>query len=200
MLEQPNATPELNLGRIMSAYTKGKKRLLLFDYDGTLTPIVKIPSAALPPKEMLQALQKLVEDPRNLVFVISGRDQTCLDEWLGSKIKGLGLSAEHGSFIKYPFGNWINLAQEIDFTWKKDVEDIFNYYEERTPGSFTEHKVCSITWHYRLADPELGIYQSKECHQKLEKTLLSKNPIEILNGKKNLEVIRRLIIRFVLFQ
>jgi hypothetical protein len=82
---------------------------------------------------MLQALKILVKDPLNVVFVISGRDQIDLDNWLGD-IVGLGLSAEHGSFIKYPGKKWINLAKEIDFGWKKQVAEIFNYYEERTQG------------------------------------------------------------------
>ncbi|KAI8910398.1 glycosyltransferase family 20-domain-containing protein [Gorgonomyces haynaldii] len=185
--EQSNPTPQLDFDLVIEDYTKAKKRLLLFDYDGTLTPIVKIPSLALPPPSMLEAMEILTNDPRNVVFVISGRDQQCLDEWLGH-IKNLGLSAEHGSFIKYPGGEWINLAKEIDFAWKKQVEEIFNYYEERTQGSFTEHKVCSITWHYRLADPEYGIFQAKECQNHLESAVLSKLPVEILVGKKNLEV------------
>jgi trehalose-6-phosphatase len=34
--------------------------------------------------------------------------------------------------------------------------EIFNYYAERTPGSFIEHKTASIIWHYRLADSQFG--------------------------------------------
>lgn len=152
-----------------------------------MTPIVKTPSAAVPPADMLVALQALVNDPKNVVFVVSGRDQICLDNWLGH-ISGLGLSAEHGSFIKYPNEKWINLAKEIDFAWKKQVEDIFNFYEERTSGSFTEHKICSITWHYRLADPAYGSYMAKECYNHLANSVMAKLPVEVLIGKKNLEV------------
>jgi trehalose 6-phosphate synthase/phosphatase len=32
---------------------------------------------------MLRALEALVEDPQNYVWVISGRDQKALDSWLG---------------------------------------------------------------------------------------------------------------------
>ena len=131
--DQSNPTPFLEFDSTCSQYRKAKKRLLLFDYDGTLTAIRKVPDAAVPPPEMLQALEHLVNDPGNVVFIISGRDQECLDGWLGH-ISGLGLSAEHGSFIKYPGGKWINLAAEIDLAWKEKVAEIFNYYTERTQG------------------------------------------------------------------
>lgn len=39
-----------------------------------------------------------------------------------------------------------------------------------------------------MADPEFGAFQSKECQNHLENAVLSKLPVEILVGKKNLEV------------
>jgi trehalose-phosphatase len=48
------------------------------------------------------------------------------------------------------------MVEEMDLSWKNDVLDVFGYYTERTPGSFIEHKKFSITWHYRLADPNFG--------------------------------------------
>ncbi|KAI9011250.1 glycosyltransferase family 20-domain-containing protein [Gaertneriomyces semiglobifer] len=182
-----NPTPALDVGLCVQKYRKAQKRLLMFDYDGTLTPIRKTPGAAVPPPEMLRAMQVLASDPRNVIYVISGRDQACLENWLGS-IQSLGLSAEHGCFLRPPDGKWANLSEDIDFSWKTEVTEIFNYYTERTQGSFVEHKRCSVTWHYRLADPEYGIFQAKECQNHLENAVLSKLPIEILIGKKNLEV------------
>ncbi|CDH50920.1 trehalose 6-phosphate phosphatase [Lichtheimia corymbifera JMRC:FSU:9682] len=186
--EQTSNTPVLRMDYLLPAYQQSKRRLLCFDYDGTLTPICKTPSAAVPPPDMLRALEKLCQDPRNDVWVISGRDETALDRWLGH-IDGIGLSAEHGCFIKYPHSDkWINLTEHVDMGWKHDVIDIFTYYTERTTGSFIEHKRCSITWHYRLADPEYGAFQAKECQNHLENAILSKLPVEVLVGKKNLEV------------
>lgn len=142
---------------------------------------------------MLHALTKLCADPRNEVWVISGRDEAGLDQWLGH-IPNLGLSAEHGCFIKYPGSSkWINLTEHFDMSWKHDVVDVFTYYTERTTGSFIEHKRCSVTWHYRLADPAYGAFQAKECHNHLENAVLSKLPVEVLVGKKNLEVRPKLI-------
>lgn len=95
--------------------------------------------------------------------------------------------------MKYPNSDkWVNLTEHIDMSWKNDVLEIFTYYTERTAGSFIEHKRCALTWHYRLADPEYGAFQAKECQNHLE-TALSKLPVEVLAGKKNLEVRPKLI-------
>ncbi|KAG0740386.1 hypothetical protein G6F62_007284 [Rhizopus arrhizus] len=186
--EQSKNTPKLRLDYLQEQYQQSSKRLLCFDYDGTLTPIQKTPMAAIPPKDMLEYLEKLCQDPRNEVWIISGRDENALTHWLGH-IENLGLSAEHGSFVRYPSSKkWINLMEHFDMNWKNDVLEIFTYYTERTTGSFIEHKRCAITWHYRLADPEYGAFQAKECQNHLEQAILSKFPLEVLIGKKNLEV------------
>ncbi|KAF9127625.1 threalose-6-phosphate phosphatase [Mortierella sp. 14UC] len=186
--EQSTPTPYLDLSVITDQYHKAKKRLLMFDYDGTLTPIRKTPGAAVPQEHMLKALSALCADPKNIVWVISGRDQKVLEDWLGN-IPNLGFSAEHGSFMRQPGSQkWVNLTESLDMGWKNDVIEIFTYYTERTQGSFIEHKRSSLTWHYRMADPEFGAFQAKECQNHLENAVLSKLPVEILVGKKNLEV------------
>jgi trehalose 6-phosphate synthase/phosphatase len=81
-----------------------------------------------------------------------------LDQWFGN-IPGLGMSAEHGCFLKDAHAKeWSNLMEEMDLGWKSEVIEIFNYYTERTPGSFLELKMYSVTWHYRLADPDFGYF------------------------------------------
>ncbi|OZJ02982.1 hypothetical protein BZG36_03144 [Bifiguratus adelaidae] len=186
--EESNPTPLLDIDKMLTQWKEAKRRILFFDYDGTLTAIRKQPMAAIPPPEMLKYLQMLCHDPQNTVWVISGRDQGALEGWLG-KVNGLGLSAEHGCFLKQPdTAKWVNLTESMDMGWKNDVIEIFTYYTERTQGSFIEHKRSSITWHYRMADPEYGSFQAKECQNHLENAILSKLPVEILVGKKNLEV------------
>lgn len=185
---QSQSTPAMSTDKFIQGYKTSKKRLMFFDYDGTLTPIVSVPTDAKPSPEMLSYLQALCNDPRNEVWVVSGRDQACLEDWLGD-IKNLGLSAEHGCFLKAAGSTqWTNVLEDVDMQWKRDVCQIFDYYTERTEGSFVEHKKSSITWHYRMADEEYGLFQAKECQNHLENSVVSKMPVEILVGKKNLEV------------
>ncbi|TDL22752.1 trehalose-6-phosphate phosphatase [Rickenella mellea] len=181
-------TPFLARDKLRDLYKRAKKRLFLFDYDGTLTPIVKMPSMAVPSQATLEALQKLSEDPRNLVFIISGRDGEFLEQHLGH-LTNVGMSAEHGGFMREPGSKeWQNLTKELDMSWMTEVEEIFRYYTERTTGSHIEIKKSSITWHYRASDPEWGLFQCRQCQDLLENNLAHKRPIEVLVGKKNLEV------------
>lgn len=181
-------TPFIPKEQLEGHYQSATKRLLLFDYDGTLTPIVKTPSMAVPSAEALEALEKLTSDPKNLVYIISGRDQAFLEQHFGH-FKSLGMSAEHGGFIREPgHDRWTNFTASLDMDWIEEVHEIFKYYTERTTGSHIELKKSSITWHYRAADPEWGQFQCRQCHDLLENNLAHKRPIEVLVGKKNLEV------------
>ena len=187
--EAAHFTPPLERNTVVSRYKAATKRLLLLDYDGTLTPIVKRPEDAVPSKELLEALDRLAADPTNVIFIISGRDQSFLYKHLGH-LRNIGFSAEHGCFVKEPGEDeWANLTLELDMSWMQDIRSMFEYYTERTSGSNIEQKKSSITWHYRNSDPDYGSFQAKECQAHLENLTATNNlAIEVLVGKKNLEV------------
>lgn len=132
--DQSFATPVLDREKLQAQYTKAKKRLFMFDYDGTLTPIVKDPGAAIPSDRVTRTLKTLAADPNNSVWIISGRDQAFLDEYLGH-ITELGLSAEHGSFMRHPrTEDWENLTETTDMSWQDEVLEVFQHYNETTRG------------------------------------------------------------------
>lgn len=186
--DQSVATPALDRAKLMKQYRKARRRLFMFDYDGTLTPIVKDPQAAIPSDRVLRTLKSLAADPRNAVWIISGRDQAFLDEWMGH-IPELGLSAEHGCFIRQPGSDdWENLAERTNMGWQKEVVEVFQHFTERTQGSFIERKRVALTWHYRRADPEYGAFQARECRKTLEETVAKRWDVEVMTGKANLEV------------
>lgn len=184
---QTHYIPALNRPLLLNNYKNSERRLFLFDYDGTLTPIVKDPAAAIPSSRLNHILDTLAADPKNQIWIISGRDQAFLDKWLGAK--NVGLSAEHGCFMK-DIGSkeWVNLASSFDMSWQLKVDDVFKKYTDKTPGSNIERKKVALTWHYRRADPELGSYQAEQCMEELRSTIASKYDVEIMAGKANIEV------------
>ncbi|KAF8448499.1 glycosyltransferase family 20-domain-containing protein [Kalaharituber pfeilii] len=188
--QQRDFTPVLDRRLLLDAYkaVKGGKRLLMFDYDGTLTPIVRDPDAAIPTDKVIRTIKKLAADPQNEVWIISGRDQEFLAKWMGH-IAELGLSAEHGCFMKHPHATeWENLIDTADMSWQQKIMDIFGAYTEKTPGSFIERKKCAITWHYRKADPDFAAIQVTECQELLENTVAKEYDLEVMPGKCNLEI------------
>jgi trehalose 6-phosphate synthase/phosphatase len=50
-------------------------------------------------------------------------------------ISELGLSAEHGSFMRHPrTEEWVNLTEKTDMSWQNEVLDVFQQYTDRTQG------------------------------------------------------------------
>lgn len=165
-------------------YSSSLKRLLLFDYDGTLTPFSKKPSDAKPSDEILYVLKELSQNPLNDVFIVSGRDSETLENWFG--VLEVGLIAEHGVKVRMKGNEWVNFSCDTS-DQTGEIEQIMLDYCQRTPGAFVEKKEYSTAWHYRNVDLVLGTIRAKELHDDLARHI--KNlPLNLLNGHKVIEV------------
>lgn len=134
----------------------------MFDYDGTLTPIVKDPAAAIPSDRVIRTLKTLAADPANSVWIISGRDQAFLDEWMGH-IPELGLSAEHGSFMRQPLSDeWVNLTEKEDMSWQQEVIDVFQHYTDKTQGMLPYMQCTALHCTSRALIQDRFIHRAKE--------------------------------------
>ncbi|KAM0060462.1 putative alpha,alpha-trehalose-phosphate synthase (UDP-forming) [Helianthus debilis subsp. tardiflorus] len=51
-----------------------------------------------PSSEVIEIVNSLCRDPKNVVFIVSGKDLVTLAEWFSSCEK-LGVAAEHGYFF-----------------------------------------------------------------------------------------------------
>lgn len=147
-----------------------------------------------PGSHVLEALEDLCGDSRNLVFVVSGRGKEELEEAFGH-IKGLGLAAEHGSFFRWPSmvphdtdgnfnegetkeaGGWQVLHPGIDNNaWKEVARRFMKDFQMHTYGSYMEEKGTSMLWHYGNADPEFGALQAKKLQDELTEVLCASSP------------------------
>ncbi|KAF9338243.1 hypothetical protein BG006_007728 [Podila minutissima] len=189
--------PLLDMQVVLPQYQAAKRRLLLLDYDGTLLPYDRhtpLRSKGKTSKEeMIRVVRELAQDPKNTVYIMSGRTRESLANTFGS-IEGIGLCAEGGCFLKPPGkSTWDCQIQEgSDMQWRKKVMEMFEYYKERTPGSEIEEKCVPLVWHYRKADnPSFGLWQARECQNHIEEAIGSIYPVHAVVGRKCLEVMPR---------
>jgi len=170
--------------KLIKDYGKSKKRLLLLDYDGTLVGFKGKPAQAGPDDEIMNLLRSLSANKKNNIVIISGRDKTTLDEWLGSL--DVSLVAEHGAWIKQRNKQW-QCTQPHAAQWKDTIKPILELYSDRTPGSSVEEKDFSLVWHYRRANPELAYVREQELKGALM-NMTENLDVGVFEGNKILEM------------
>lgn len=168
---------------ISDKYKQSKKRLLLLDYDGTLSPFTRLPNLALPTDDILDVIRGLVEDKKNDVVLISGRTKDNLEAWFGST--NVNLVAEHGGFYKTDGSEW-NQINPASIDWKIPLYPIFNFYLSRCAGTFLEEKELSLAWHYRNAEKDLGVLRARELINELREMAIDLD-FQILEGNMVIE-------------
>ncbi|XP_075082781.1 putative alpha,alpha-trehalose-phosphate synthase [UDP-forming] 9 [Nicotiana tabacum] len=174
---------KLSIDHIVSSYRRTQRRAIFLDYDGTVVPqssMVKAPSA-----EVITLLNTLSNDPKNTVYIVSGRGRTSLSEWL-APCERLGIAAEHGYFIRESkTSDWESLASDLE--WNEIVEPVMKLYREATDGSYIETKESALVWHHHDADPDFGSCQAKELLDHLE-SVLANEPAVVKRGQHIVEV------------
>lgn len=167
---------------IQNSYKNASKRLIIFDYDGTLSPFYKDPTEAYPREDLLKLLAKLSEDPKNKVIINSGRNSETLDKWFGEL--NIGLAAEHGVYYKEN-GVWHSNLQEI--VWDDEVMNILKHTTKKTPYSKIEEKKTALVWHYRAVDTWLADLRVNQLIKELINPCSRLN-LQIMRGNKVIEI------------
>jgi trehalose 6-phosphate synthase/phosphatase len=170
---------------IVSEFRSAKKRLLLLDYDGALTPIVKRREDAVPSKELLQLLKKLASLPNTTVVIISGRPQKDLNTWF-SKLP-IGLAAEHGAFYRMNKDDSWHRVSGVTQSWKEHVLPILEAAAAKTKGAEVEQKDTALVWHYSQANSVQAQKNLLTLRRKLAK-FVEKYDLRAHMGKKILEI------------
>jgi len=186
--EQPNDEPlPLEKHQLLDSFHQAQSRLLMLDYDGTLAPFATLPQSAVPSSNVLEILERLVQDENSTVALISGRSRADLERWFAG-IPNLWIAAEHGAILWSPVsGNWEQPHHDASDEWKKCVYPILEHFVDRTPGSFIEEKEFSLVWHYRMADPEFGDWLANDLVANLDH-MLAESPVKAVKGQKTVEV------------
>jgi len=140
---------------IATARRTGRPIALLFDYDGTLTPIVRHPSLAVLSHRTRNALARLAAVPGVTVGVLSGRPLSELKELVGLPLPCFAGSA--------------GLEQELDgghtlFPAEPGYADTLTALHEsllqvlrKYPGTWIERKPLAMAIHYRELLPLMAV-------------------------------------------
>lgn len=223
--------PMLDVSRVLPKYRYSMKRLIFVDFEGTLwirdlsreglmrmledengdapapnaDGIIKKNTKIGPPEDMLNTLEKLVEDRRNEVWLLSGLRVKGVLERVAERLPGMGIVAENGCFIKTikarsstsPHGDWINMVASFNLTWKSACLEILNYFTERTPGSFVEEREASMVWRFwtgqgpdsECADRQWARRQAAEAQNHIFDSLGERYGLRIIPGKNSFLVL-----------
>lgn len=133
-------------------YRAGRPLVLLFDFDGTLVPIVEHPKDVRVAPATRQALAELAEQENLFVGVVSSRALADVKEQIGlpdlyyAGSGGLELDLL-GIQVVPPYAD---VSQEMLDEIRERVLPI----TETTPGGWVERKPFGLTIHYREVAPE----------------------------------------------
>lgn len=175
-----------NLDKITTQLQKSPTKVLMLDFDGTLTPIVKSPEQAKLPLKTRGLLQKLIAKPGVYLAIISGRKLSDIKEKISlpNIIYGgnHGLEGEiFGKSYSFPLTNKaLSTLNKI----KKQLSKVANEFK----GVFIEDKDLTLSFHYRLADAQ----QLSKVILIFDETLrpyLENNSVSIIAGKRVIDVI-----------
>src|SRR5699024_8199218 len=118
-------------------FKSAKRRLLLLDYDGTLTGFQDNPQNAGPDDELLTLLDKINNQKQTNMVIISGRDRETLERWFGEK--DYAMITDHGVWAKEKNKSWKPL-ERLRTEWMENIRPVLETFVYRTPGTFIYEK------------------------------------------------------------
>lgn len=161
------AVPRLSGAKLGKMYKESSRRLFIIDYEDTLASWGSPTSIVMTtPKRAIDMLNDLLDDPKNIVYVMSSRMPEEMER-LFRPVSGLGLIAENGCFVRDPHNTeeWIRLIDDEKIKgWKESLADMLDYFRERTEGSWIEERHASLVFHYANAeDQQSASRHASEC-------------------------------------
>lgn len=137
---------------LLALWVAAREPAVFLDYDGTLTPIVDDPAAALLDDDMRRALARLAE--RCTVAILSGRDLADVRHLVG--LPNLVYAGSHGLDIAGPGG--ISIQHGLDSLPALDeAEKRLGPVVASVPGALLERKRLSLSVHYRMVPDPGGV-------------------------------------------
>lgn len=138
-------------------------------------------------KLVINYLQSLGEDKRNVIYIITNNSKEIFKE-IDLNPKNFGFVAENGYIIK-PYGeeNFKNIINISDNNWKNNIIQLFNSFSRKTGMGKISQKEFSVSWSYKNNENNNSYLLLNEL-QLLVENIIDKGKFEINLDKNSLEV------------
>ncbi|KAJ5163075.1 Trehalose-phosphatase [Penicillium coprophilum] len=153
----------LSLQGLKKSYVAATARIFFLEEGAIFGPAFDI-EKSLPSNKARTTLQALINDRKNILYMISNRSTEQLREVLKKLPCELGFITENGCFLQEPGSDtWIPFVPESAMKWRPGIRKMMEYFLERTEGSQIEERRCSLTFHYGDAfDQEVAARQASD--------------------------------------
>jgi trehalose-phosphatase len=140
-------------GQLLRAYQSEAPVVLLFDYDGTLTPIVPHPWLAELPPPTRQLLQGLIRQPRLHLGILSGRRLDELIQMVG--LADVYYCGTGGLELDLRGKRLLPPRAEQSKPLIRELAHALQNVAAGALGAWVEEKPLGLTVHYRAVAPAL---------------------------------------------
>jgi trehalose 6-phosphate phosphatase len=170
--------------RNLVARAAGASRIFLFlDYDGTLTPLRKIPGRAILSRAMMHLLVQLSRLPGTTLTIVTGRsldDIKSLVAW-----KRLQFAANHGFEIEAAGRKWTHPDARPMMSTLSRIAPCLGEKLGNIPGVLVQDKGSTLTVHYRNVTPR-DVHIVQRVVRKIVRPF--RQVVRVTTGKKVIEV------------
>jgi trehalose 6-phosphate phosphatase len=172
---------------IKSKISEKSDLLLMFDYDGTLTPIKDSPELAILNKNIKNILEQIALADFIDIAIITGRQIEILKQLSGITSHNINLYGLHGgeTQIKNKIINNISSTKTDNFNlFKTSIKEKLKKHN----GILIEDKKHTISLHYRLSSEETA-YNAIEIFKREASTFELNKDFKYQEGKKVVEIL-----------
>lgn len=171
------------LEQLLSAYRQRCGLALLFDYDGTLTPIVEHPSLAQLDSRVSGCLAELARLPNVFVGILSGRRIDELEQMVG--LPGLYYAGTSGLELNFRGTRIAHPDAEKCRTLLDKVRSSMEQLAAGYNGAWLEAKPLGMTVHFRNVAPGQTEWLRREVIGAISPVV---DQLRVLDGPHSLEI------------
>ena len=170
---------------VSKRFREANRVLLLFDYDGTLTPIVGRPDQAVLPPETKRLITDLSSTHKYVLGVVSGRSLEDVRDRVG--VPGIIYAGNHGLEIEGIGEKFLHPEAQESVGLVDQIYQQLSSQIAECPGVIAENKGLTLSIHYRLTPDDL-VGRVESTFKAVVAPFQDSGQVRVTSGKKVLEV------------